>query len=123
MASTRRALERGALYAAIGTAFAAVAGYVRWRDHALVGDAGGDAPPHADMLRTKETDVPLSRIQALDLEQGPIQRLFGVQAVHVQTGGGGARGEIVLEAVGDEVVRELRELVGSQAPAPAAVRT
>jgi putative membrane protein len=113
------ALERGAIYALIGTALAAAAGYWRWVTTRWW--VTPEAVHHrSGMVTTKETDVPLSRIQALDLEQGPIQRLFGVQAVHVQTAGGGARGEIVLEAVGDEVVRELRELVGTRAPAPAA---
>ena len=111
-----RALERGALYAAAGTAFATLAGYVRWRTTRWWVTPEG-IHHRSGLLRKKETDVPLSRVQALDLEQGPIQRLFGVQAVHVQTGGGGAKGEIVLEAVGDGVVRELRELIGTQAPA------
>jgi len=112
------ALERGALYALIGTSLAAVAGWWRWETTRWW--VTPEALHHrSGMITTKETDVPLSRIQALDLEQGPIQRLFGVQAVHVQTAGGGARGEIVLEAVGADVVRELRELVGTQAPAPA----
>ena len=64
--------------------------------------------------------MPLTRIQSLDLEQGPVQRLFGVHAVHVQTGGGGAKGEIVLEAVGEDDVRELRSLLADHRPAPVA---
>ena len=113
------ALERGAIYAGIGTAFAAVSGYIRWRTTTWWVTPEG-IHHRSGLLRTKETDIPLTRVQALDLEQGPVQRLFGVRAVHVQTGGGGARGEIVLEAVGDDVVRELRELVGAPAPAPTA---
>jgi putative membrane protein len=74
------------------------------------------------IVGVKETDVPLTRIQSLDLEQGPVQRLFGVYAAHVQTGGGGAKGEIVLEAVGDDAVRELRELVADRRPLPVAGR-
>jgi len=112
------ALERGAMYAAAGTAFAAIAGYIRWKTTTwwVTPEA---IHRRSGFVTTKETDVPLTRVQALDLEQGPIQRLFGVRAVHVQTGGGGAHGEIVLEAVGDDIVAELRELVGSQVPAPA----
>ena len=45
-----------------------------------------------------------------------MQRLFGVRAVHVQTGGGGSRGEIVLDAIGDAEIAELRGLVGGAAP-------
>ena len=58
--------------------------------------------------------MPLTRIQAIDLEQGPVQRLFGVNEVHVQTGGGGERGEIVLKALGDEDVRALRGLLADR---------
>ena len=51
-------------------------------------------------MRKKQTTVPLDRIQGLDTVAGPVQRLFGVVAVHVQTAGGGAKGEVVLDAVG-----------------------
>ena len=43
------------------------------------------------LLSRKETDVPLGRVQAIDTVHGPLQRLFGVRGVHVQTAGGGAR--------------------------------
>ena len=52
------------------------------------------------LVRKKSTTVPLGRIQGLDRVAGPVQRLFGVVAVNVQTAGGGAKGEIVLEALG-----------------------
>jgi putative membrane protein len=109
------ALVRGATYAVVGTAVAAFAGYVRWRNTRWWVE---DSSIHfrTGIVGIKETDVPLSRIQSLDLEQGPVQRLFGVQAVHVQTAGGGARGEIVLDAVGPETVRALRALVADQRP-------
>ena len=108
------ALSRGLLYAAGGTAFAAVMGFLRWRTTTWW--VTEEAIHHRrGLLATKETDVPLARVQSLDLEQGPVQRMFGVHAVHVQTGGGGARGEIVLEAVGDAEIAELRALVGGRA--------
>ena len=56
------------------------------------------------MLSRKEVDVPLGRVQALDIVHGPIQRLFGVRGVHVQTAGGGKQGEITLPAVGADDV-------------------
>ena len=43
--------------------------------------------------------MPLARVEALDVQQGPLQRLFGVQSVLVQTGGGGKGGEITLPAL------------------------
>jgi putative membrane protein len=112
------ALIRGAVYAVGGTLVAALAGYVRWLNTTWwVGD---DAIHfRSGILSIKETDVPLTRVQSLDLEQGPVQRLFGVHAVHVQTGGGGARGEIVLDAVGPGDIDALRELVADRQPAAA----
>ena len=35
--------------------------------------------------------VPLDRVQAIDTVRGPVQRLFGVVELHVQSAGGGAR--------------------------------
>ena len=51
------------------------------------------------LLSRKEVDVPLGRVQALDIVHGPVQRVFGVRGVHVQTAGGGKAGEITLPAV------------------------
>jgi putative membrane protein len=108
------ALRTAALYAAIGAAIAAVTGWVRWTTTRWWVDRDG-IHRRSGLLSTKQTDIPLSRVQALDLEQGVVQRLFGVQAVHVQTGGGGARGEIVLEAISDADLDGLRRLIGRPA--------
>jgi putative membrane protein len=113
-------LARGGVLAIVGTVFATIAGVWRWdTTRYWVTDDG--IHHKRGVVSIKETDVPLSRIQALDLEQGPVQRLFGVHAVHVQTGGGGARGEIVLEAVGPKELRELQALVGRPPARPAAI--
>jgi putative membrane protein len=111
------ALLRGHAFGLVGLVASTVLGYVRWRTTTWW------VTPQAvhrksGLVGIKETDVPLTRIQSLDLEQGPVQRLFGVYAVHVQTGGGGAKGEIALEAVGDEDVRGLRSLLADHRPAP-----
>jgi len=104
--------ESTALLALGGIVVAAVAGYLRWRsttyrvreDETLILRSGVFSP--------SETTVPVSRVSSVDTEQGPIQRLFGVREVLVQTAGGGAEPEIVLGAVaGHEVVR-LREVLG-----------
>jgi putative membrane protein len=114
-----RALLRGLAFAAIGLVAATVLGYWRW--WTTTWWVTPEAIHHkSGLIGVKETDVPLRRIQSLDLEQGPVQRLFGVYSGHVQTGGGGAKGEIVLAAVGDDDVRELRSLVADRRPAPAA---
>jgi putative membrane protein len=117
-----RALLRGVTFLVIGVVAATVLGYWRWWTTTWWVTPEG-IHHKSGLIGLKETDVPLTRIQSLDLEQGPVQRLFGVYAAHVQTGGGGAKGEIVLEAVGSEDVRELRELVADRRPATVAVPT
>jgi putative membrane protein len=116
-----RALLRGLGFAVVGIVAATVLGYWRWAtttwwvtDEAVHHKSG--------LVGLKETDIPLTRIQSLDLEQGLVQRLFDVYAAHVQTGGGGAKGEIVLEAVGREDVGALRELLAEREPAAVAER-
>lgn len=64
------------------------------------------------ILSPDHTSVPIARIAAVDEVQGPVQRLFGVVAVHVQTAGGAAEGEIVLHAVTAPEARELRAALG-----------
>lgn len=71
------------------------------------------------VLSERIVSVPFDRVQAIDTVRGPVQRLLGAVEVHVQTAGGGARGEIVLKAVTPEEAEQLRELV-RVAPAAAA---
>jgi putative membrane protein len=114
-----RALLRGAALALGGAALAALAGLVRWA--ATTYAVEGEVIHHRrGWLSVKETDVPFARVQSLDTEQGPVQRLFGVQAVHVQTGAGGAGGEIVLEALAAEDVARLRAVLARHRPRAAA---
>jgi putative membrane protein len=110
-------LARAALYGAVGIAIAAVTGWWRWDNTRWwVGTDG--IHRKSGLLNTKQTDVPFARIQALDLEQGVVQRWFGVHSVHVQTAGGGAEGEIVLEAISREELDALRALVATPAAEP-----
>jgi putative membrane protein len=110
----------GALLAAIGGAvFAAGAGVVRWRTTTYAVD-DRSFRLRTGLLTRKEIVVPRDRIQSIDTVQGPVQRLFGVVALQVQAAGGGRGGEISLEAVSAERVREIRALVGGEAAAEAA---
>ena len=109
------ALERGAAYLVLGVAAASVAGFMRWRSTSYRVDEHG-VHWESGIVRKKQTTVPLDRIQGLDTVAGPVQRLFGVVAVHVQTAGGGAKGEVVLDAVGAEAVERLREAVRGRRP-------
>ena len=109
------ALWRGALYLVIGVVASSLMGFVRWRNTRYRVDERG-VHWETGMVRKKSTTVPLNRIQGLDTVAGPVQRLFGVVAVQVQTAGGGAKGEIVLDAVGPEAVEQLREAVRARRP-------
>jgi putative membrane protein len=108
--------SRTLIYGLIGIGAATIAGYVRWSTTTYAVDERA-IHHHTGVIRQEDTDVPLTRVEALDVQQGPLQRLLGVYAVHVQTGGGGGKGgEIVLPALGAGAVLELRERVGAPAP-------
>jgi putative membrane protein len=114
-------ITRSLIYGAIGIGGALVAGYVKWSTTTYRVDERA-IHHRTGLIKVEDTDVPLSRVEALDVQQGPLQRLLGVQAVHVQTGGGGKGGEIVLPALGPDDVRALRERVGVPPAADAGVR-
>ncbi len=109
------ALERGGVYLVLGVGAASLAGFLRWRSTSYTVDERG-VHWQTGIVRKKQTTVPLDRVQGLDTVAGPVQRLFGVVAVHVQSAGGGAKGEIVLEAVGPAAVERLREAVRARRP-------
>jgi putative membrane protein len=95
----------------LGALGAAVIGTIRWRatsyavtDRALHFKTGVFSPD--------ETVVPLARIQAVDTVTGPVQRLFGVSGLHVQTPGGGEDGDVVLTALSRDAAARLRAALG-----------
>ncbi len=95
----------------LGVVAAATIGISRWRattyrvdERALHFRSGVFSPD--------ETVVPLERIQAVDTIAGPIQRLFGVTGLHVQTPGGGEDGDVVLSALSSRAAAELRAALG-----------
>jgi putative membrane protein len=105
----------GFALALIGLVLALVAGYVRWIN-TTYWVSGLALHFRTGVLSPDDTSIPLGRIQAIDAIQGPLQRLFGVQALHVQTAGGGSEGEIVLRAVADDDARWLRAVAGLPDP-------
>jgi putative membrane protein len=100
-----------------GVGVALTVGYQRWR-HTRYWVRTGALHLRQGVFTPDETSIPLGRIQAIDSAQGPIQRLFGVQALHVQTAGGGSEGEIVLRAVDAAEASRLRSVVGLPDPGP-----
>jgi putative membrane protein len=105
----------GLVLALFGIAIALVAGYIRW-SHTTYWVSGNALHFRTGVLSPDDTSIPIGRIQAIDAIQGPIQRLFGVQALHVQTAGGGSEGEIVLRAVADDEASRLRNVAGLSDP-------
>ncbi|WCB96994.1 hypothetical protein DSM104299_05764 [Baekduia alba] len=59
-----------------------------------------------------DTVVPLERIQAVDTIAGPVQRVFGVTGLHVQTPGGGEDGDVILSALSASNAAHLRAALG-----------
>lgn len=106
------------LFGVVGAAVAVLVGYLRW--HAERYEIADGAIRHrSGIVSPDETVVPLARVHSIDTSQGPIQRLFGIYELHVQTAGGGEKGEIVLRAVSPEETARLREAAGL--PEPSAV--
>jgi putative membrane protein len=98
-----------------GAALAVAVGYARWRAESYE-IADGAIRHRAGVISPDETVVPLARVHSIDTAQGPIQRLFGVFELHVQTAGGGERGEIVLRAVSPAETARLRAAAGLAEP-------
>jgi putative membrane protein len=101
--------------ALVGVIVASVAGYLRWNS-TFYEVQDGSLRFRSGILSPDETSVPLGRIGALDSTQGPVQRLFGVLALQVQTAGGGSEGEIVLRAVSSGDAQRLRAAAGLPDP-------
>lgn len=64
------------------------------------------------LISPDDVVVPIDRIQAVDTIAGPIQRLFGVTGLHVQTPGGGDDGDVVLSALSAADAAHLRAALG-----------
>jgi putative membrane protein len=88
------------------------------------------------VIGKNERTVPLDHIQSVDTVQGPVQRLFGIVEVRVETAGGGSNeADVSLAAVARPAARQLQQelaprrplaattdAVEAEAPAPALVR-
>jgi putative membrane protein len=102
-----RDLLRAAIWGGAGLAIAVTVGFIRYQSTSYY--IGPEAIHHlTGALSKKVTDIRLDRIEAIDIHQGPLQRLFGVYQVDVQTGAGKKGGEISLPALTPEAVEELR---------------
>jgi len=101
---------RALIFGLIGMVVSLVAAYVQWQATRWWVD-GASVRLRTGVLGTKETSVPLDRVQAVDTVRGPVQRLFGAVELHVQAAGGGRDGEVVLRAVSPAEAEALRAAV------------
>jgi len=73
------------------------------------------------VIGKNERTVPLDHIQSVDTVQGPVQRLFGIVEVRVETaGGGGKAADVSLAAVARPAARELQRELAPRRPSTAA---
>lgn len=74
------------------------------------------------LLNRSSRAIPFDRVTDVDIEQGPLHRLFGLARVRIETGasGAGASDEGVLEAVALARAEAIREHVRSRRRAPSA---
>ena len=108
--------SRGLIYGVAGLVLVIVTGLVRWYTTSWSLD-GSALHLRTGLLSRNEKVIPRERISSLDTTQGPLQRLFGVLELRVQTPGGGRHAEIVLRAVSRRDAETLRRALGHAAEA------
>ncbi|SEQ24474.1 PH domain-containing protein [Natrinema salaciae] len=69
------------------------------------------------VLARRDRELPLGRVQNVDIRQNVVGRVLGIAAVHVETAGGGQT-EVSLEYVDEAEARRLRRQLRSGASAP-----
>ncbi|PSQ41679.1 hypothetical protein BRD10_00035 [Halobacteriales archaeon SW_12_71_31] len=95
----------GLLLAGLAATFAYQYGYYRRFRFALTGDTLDVA---SGVLSRRSREIPLRRVQNVDVGQNPLQRAMGIAAVRIETAGGGDT-EAVLEYLGRETAERLRD--------------
>lgn len=108
-------------YGAAGIVISIVLAWVTWNHTTYWLD---DVALHlrSGVFTPDERIVPRTRVQAVDTGAGPVQRLFGVVELRVQTPGAADEDEIVLTAVTHAEAARLRRALGQPEPAAPAER-
>ena len=82
----------------------------------------GELRVRSGVLARRERYIPLERIQAVDVSETPLQRVFGVVGVKVETAAGGAaQSDVVLPAVARAEADLLRERLAARRPDAATI--
>jgi len=95
----------GMVVAGIVATFAYQYGYYRRFRFALT---RGTLDVASGVLSRRSREIPLRRVQNVDVGQNPLQRLMGIAAIRVETAGGGDT-EAVFECLGREPAEQLRD--------------
>ena len=95
----------------LGVVAAAAIGVTRWRA-TTYRIADGALHFRSGVFSPDETVIPLDRIQSVDTIAGPVQRLFGVTGLHVQTPAGGEHADVDLTALSAGAAARLRAALG-----------
>jgi putative membrane protein len=106
--------SRAIVFGLLGLVIVVVTGLARWWRTTWSLDEGA-LRYRSGILSPDEKVVPRTRISSLDTVQGPMQRLFGVLELRVQTPGGGRDAELVLRAVTRRDAESLRRALGHAA--------
>lgn len=81
---------------------------------------GGELRVYSGVLERQERTVPLERIQAMDIHETPLQRLFSVVGMRIETAAGGsAAADVKIEALTRSEAEQLRRRLGAIERAPA----
>lgn len=62
------------------------------------------------LLFRSDTVVPFGRVQHIDVDQGPLERFFGIATLTVHTAGN-HNASVALPGLGEELAREMRETI------------
>lgn len=62
------------------------------------------------ILFRSDTVVPFSRVQHIDVDQGPIERFFGIATLTLHTAGN-HNASVTLPGLGEDLAREMRESI------------
>ncbi|MDP9369726.1 MAG: PH domain-containing protein [Chloroflexota bacterium] len=77
--------------------------------------SGGELRVRSGLIARRERSVPLERIQAVDTSESPLQRLFGVVRVKIETAAAGAAGsDVTLEALSHADASDLRHRLSAE---------
>lgn len=70
------------------------------------------------IFNRKRRQVPLARIQQVDVRRNVVQRVFGLSALHVDTASSGAGAEVVLASLDERDAMEIHSLLLHRPPMP-----